>query len=131
MRQHIEENFKGVEDWKVNFDMLKTKRIELKKLPDSRKIDCVTINIVPFKGGVEDIFRKLTDALVETLETSIEKDANEVMTFVRSAQEKLGSNPQNVDEIEAMHKEAMDIESNKQGVSEMFASLKGKNLMIK
>jgi len=131
MRQHIEENFKGVEDWKVNFDMLKAKRIELKKLPDSRKIDCVTINIVPFKGGVEDIFRKLTDALVETLETSIEKDANEVMTFVRSAQEKLGSNPQNVDEIEAMHKEAMDIESNKQGVSEMFTSLKGKNLMIK
>lgn len=93
MRQHIEENFNGVEDWKVNFDMLKSKRIELKKLPDSRKIDCVTINIVPFKGGVEDIFRKLTDALVETLETSIEKDANEVMTFVRSAQEKLGANP--------------------------------------
>jgi dynein heavy chain 2 len=40
----IEENFKSVEDWEVNFAMLKQKRIDLKKLPDTRKIDCVTIN---------------------------------------------------------------------------------------
>jgi hypothetical protein len=48
-----------VEDWETNFAMLKTKRIELKKLPDTRKIDCVTINVVPFKGGIEEVFKKL------------------------------------------------------------------------
>jgi hypothetical protein len=47
--------------------MLKTKRKELKKLPDSQKVDCITVNLVPFKGGVEDIFKRLSDALVETL----------------------------------------------------------------
>ena len=30
-----------------------------------------------------------------------------------------------------MHKEAMEIEQNKQEISEKFVSLKGKNLMIK
>jgi hypothetical protein len=63
--------------------MLKTKRIELKKLPDSRKIDCVNINIVPFKGGIEDVFKKLSEALVETLQNSIEKDAEDVEQFVK------------------------------------------------
>lgn len=67
IQSHIEENFTSVEDWETNFAMLKQKRIELKKLPDSKKIDCVTINIVPFKGGIEDVFKKLSEALVETL----------------------------------------------------------------
>lgn len=47
--------------------MLKQKRRDLKKLPDSMKVDCISVNIVPFKAGVEDIFKKLSDALVETL----------------------------------------------------------------
>jgi hypothetical protein len=47
--------------------MLKAKRKELKKLPDSVKVDCINVNLVPFKGGVEDIFKRLSDALVETL----------------------------------------------------------------
>jgi dynein heavy chain 2, cytosolic len=64
---HIEEHFKGVEDWEANFAMLKQKRIELKKLPDTKKIDCITINIVPFKGGIEEVFKKLAEALFETL----------------------------------------------------------------
>ena len=59
MQDHIEKNFKDVQDWEVNFAMLKQKRIDLKKLPDSKKIDCITINIVPFKGGVEEIFKKV------------------------------------------------------------------------
>jgi hypothetical protein len=58
--------------------MLRQKRKELKKLPDSFKVDCININIVPFKAGVDELFRRLTDALVETLQESIEKDAETV-----------------------------------------------------
>jgi len=50
----------------------------LKKLPDTKKIDCIIINIVPFKGGIEEVFRKISEALVRTLENSIEKDRDEV-----------------------------------------------------
>jgi hypothetical protein len=85
IQSHIEENFKGVEDWETNFAMLKQKRIELKKLPDSRKIDCVTVNIIPFKAGIEDLFKKMQEALVETLQFSIEKDAEGVEQFVKRA----------------------------------------------
>ena len=47
--------------------MLRQKRKELKKLPDSFKIDCISINIVPFKAGIDELFRRMEDALVETL----------------------------------------------------------------
>jgi len=67
VRAHIEANFTCVEDWQNNFSMIKQKRIELKKLNDSRKIDCINVNIVPFKDGVEDLLKKMSDALVETL----------------------------------------------------------------
>jgi hypothetical protein len=67
-----------VEDWESNFAMLKLKRKELKKLPDQTKVDCITVNLIPFKSGIEDIFKRLTDALVETMQYSIEKDSEDV-----------------------------------------------------
>lgn len=76
--------------------------------------------MIPFKGAVEEVFKKIQEALVETLQFSIEKDAEEVHIFVKSAQEKLGNNPSSVDEIEAMHKAAMEIEENKQKYVELF-----------
>ena len=73
--------------------MLKQKRKELKKLPDSQKVDCINVNLVPFKAGVEDIFKRLSDALVETLQLSIEKDSEVVRKFIKVGLEKLNSNP--------------------------------------
>jgi dynein heavy chain 2, cytosolic len=93
LQAYIEQNFKTVDDWENNFQMLKAKRKELKKLPDSVKVDCINVNLVPFKSGVEDIFKRLSDALVETLQTSIEKDAEEVFKFIKAGLAKLNSNP--------------------------------------
>ncbi len=109
LQAYIDQNFKTVDDWESNFQMLKAKRKELKKLPDQVKVDCINVNLVPFKGGVEDIFKRLSDALVETLQTSIEKDAEEVFKFIRSGLAKLNSNPQSVEEIEKMHTDAMQL----------------------
>ena len=101
--------------------MLKQKRKELKKLPDSQKVDCINVNLVPFKAGVEEIFKRLSDALVETLQTSIEKDSEEVHKFIKAGLEKLNSNPQSVEEIEKMHADAMTIQVEKEDIVKIFA----------
>mmetsp|Transcript_23934 Transcript_23934/g.36622 ORF Transcript_23934/g.36622 Transcript_23934/m.36622 type:complete len:228 (+) Transcript_23934:2608-3291(+) len=129
--KYIDENFKAVEDWEINFAMLKQKRIELKKLPDSRKVDCFNINIVPFKGGIEDVLKKVQEALIDTLEDSIKTDADDVEQFVKQAQERLGANPTSVNEIEAMHKAALEIQGNQMKFKDIFAGLQKKNHMIK
>ena len=80
--------------------MLRQKRKELKKLPDSTKLDCINVSLVPFKSGIEELFRRLEDALVETLQESIEKDSDVVHVFIKKGLEKLNSAPKSVEEIE-------------------------------
>lgn len=111
--------------------MLKQKRKELKKLPDSQKVDCITVNLVPFKAGVEDIFKRLSDALVETLQTSIERDAEDVFRFIKAGLDKLNSNPQSVEEIDRMHSDALVIQQEKDAVVKVFEGCELKNKMIK
>lgn len=65
--------------------MIKSKRVELKRIDDKEKRDCITINIVRFKSGIEDIFKNLDDELVESMQASIEKDVEEVEQFVKGA----------------------------------------------
>ena len=131
LQSFIEQNFKGVEDWENNFQMLKQKRKELKKLPDSIKVDCINVNLVPFKANIEDIFKRLSDALVETLQYSIEKDSEEVHKFIKTGLEKLNSNPQSVEEIEKMHQDAVQIQVEKEDIVKIFDQCAQKNLMIK
>jgi hypothetical protein len=115
-RTYIQENFKSVDDWECNFQMIKQKRIELKRLDDKEKLDCINVSLVRFKGGIEDIFKELSDELVRTLHSSTESEAEEVLNFVRSAQEKLSVNPKSIDEIEAMNKDAMEIGEKKAAI---------------
>mmetsp|Transcript_2567 Transcript_2567/g.3207 ORF Transcript_2567/g.3207 Transcript_2567/m.3207 type:complete len:152 (-) Transcript_2567:1222-1677(-) len=107
LQQHIEKHFTSVQDWVDNLEMLKNKRRELKKLPDQKRIDCMTINLVPFKSGIDSLFRGFEDALTDTLEDSIEKDTEVVRRFVQKGLEQLNANPQSVEEIEKMHMDAV------------------------
>lgn len=86
---------------------MRNKRKELKKLPDSFKVDCFNISLVPFKGSIEDQLRRLSDALVESLKDSLEKDSQTVQDFIAQGLKKLNSNPTSVEEIEQMHNDAI------------------------
>jgi hypothetical protein len=90
---HIEKNFTQVSDWDSNIEMLRNKRIMLKKLPDDIKIDCITINLHPFKNGIEALFRRLEEILAETLQDSIEKDCEQVQAFINSGLQTLRVQP--------------------------------------
>lgn len=93
LTSHIEKHFTSVQDWVDNLEMLKGKRRELKKLPDQKKVDCLTVNLVPFKSGIDSLFRGFEDALTDTLEDSIEKDTEVVRIFVQKGLEQLNANP--------------------------------------
>lgn len=111
--------------------MLRQKRKELKKIPDSFKVDCININIVPFKAGIEELFRRMTDALVETLQESIERDADQVHSFIKKGLEKLSKNPKSVEEIEQMNNDAMAIGVEKGSIVKVFQGCEQKSKMIK
>lgn len=74
LSNHIRDNFKSVDDWAVNFSMIKQKRVELKRLEDSEKKDCIFVSLIEFKGGVERIFNNLSDILASTLKESVQDE---------------------------------------------------------
>jgi dynein heavy chain 2 len=109
-----------VQDWESNFQVVRQKRKELKKLPDSFKVDCFNINLVPFKGSIEDLLRRLSDALVDSLKDSLERDAQQVQDFISKGLKKLNSNPTSVEEIEQMHNDAIQIGMEKEAMVRMY-----------
>ena len=131
LQQHIEKYFTSVQDWVDNLEMMKQKRRELKKLPDQKKVDCITISLVPFKSGIDSLFRSFEDALTETLEDSIEKDAEVVRKFVEKGLQQLNTNPQSVEEIEKMHTDAVELGVEKEGIVRIYEGCDKKNKMIK
>jgi len=43
----------------------------------------MTVNIGPFKEGIEDVFKKISEALQRTLENSIETDRTDIESYVK------------------------------------------------
>ena len=131
IKTHIEAYFTEVQDWIDNFEMLRQKRKELKKLPDSTWVFCISVNLVPFKSGIDSLLRNFQDGLVDTLEDSIEGDIDKVRTFIQMGLQKLNSNPQSAEEIDQMHTDAIELGVQKDGMMKIFDGCQQKNRMIK
>jgi uncharacterized protein YdiU (UPF0061 family) len=86
---------------------------------------------MPFKAGIEELFRRMTDALVETLQDSVERDADAVHSFIKKGLENLSKNPKSVDEINQMNEDAMKIGVEKAAIVGVFTGCETKSKMIK
>jgi dynein heavy chain 2 len=131
IEQHIEENFKKVEDWENNFKMLKIKRKELDKIQDYYKIDCFNISSVPFKCAVEDLMQRLADALTFSLKSTIKRDSDLVDDFIKIGMEKLNAKPASVEEIGKAKMEALEIANRKHEIVELYKNCEEKNKMLR
>lgn len=49
--EYVEANVTEVQEWEVNFKMLKQRRQMLDKMPDFHKIDCINVSASPLQGG--------------------------------------------------------------------------------
>ena len=103
-------------DFEANFKVLKAKRKEAEKLPATEKVDCITVNLAPFKAAVDDQQQRLTDALLYGMRRLSDTKKAEVDDFIAASMETLSRRPQSVDEIGTAKKEWREIVQNKEGV---------------
>ena len=96
--------------------VLKAKRKEAEKLPATEKVDCITVNLAPFKAAVDDQQQRLTDALLYGMRRLSDTKKAEVDEFIAASMETLSRRPQSVDEIGTAKKEWREIVQNKEGV---------------
>ncbi len=63
----VETRLTEVADWESNFRSLKSKGREVEKLPNTIKIDCITVNTMSTKSSIDDMIQKLYDSLLNAL----------------------------------------------------------------
>ncbi len=95
----VEENVRDVPDWELNFNMLKSKRKEVEKLPDYTKVDCVTVGLAPLKNVIESHMQYLSDALILSLRKSINVHLKVVEDFLDASMTLLNTRPHSITEL--------------------------------
>ena len=123
LKATITSHFKSINDWTFNLNMIKQKKAELKRLDDSEKKDCITINITNFKYAVEDKFSDMASQLGDTLKESTQAEFDEVNNFVQTSLKRLNENPQSLEAIDEMNKAVMEIVANKDRIEGIFTDL--------
>jgi dynein heavy chain 2 len=102
---YIEQNVTKPEEYVANFKVLKMKRKDIDKMPDTEKIDCCTVSLTPFKGYLDELLVRISDSLLVALRRNILVEFKTVDAFLTKAGERLSTRPHSVDEITAAQKE--------------------------
>ena len=106
---YIEKNFTVIEDWKYNYDIIKSKRREIEKLPNIIKIDCFKISVTTYKTFTDDAFEKIFDSLGSTLKQYLQKTSRIVDEFVKDSMEKMFKKANNFQEVLERKKNFIDL----------------------
>ena len=102
---YIEANVVRPDEYTANFKVLKSKRRDIDKMPDSEKIDCCTVSLTPFKGYLDELLLRISDCLLVSLRRSILDEMKEVDAYLTKAADRLSSRPHTVDEITEAQRE--------------------------
>lgn len=124
---YVEENCTEIEQWELNFDVLKKKRKELDKMSDFYKIDCFSVSATPLKAAIEDQIQSFGDALIISLRKSVVSSLTKVETFLHESMEMLGVLPNTIEEIgnaKTEWKRIVDDKSNMRDITKICARQK-------
>jgi dynein heavy chain 2 len=117
--------------WDLNFKCLKAKRKDMDKIPDTIKIDCLTISTVVLKSVIEEHLERLSDALVLSLKRKVMEEVKNVSAFLVQALETLNVRPDSVSELGKAQAEARELQERQGDVKKLMDSADEKNKMLR
>jgi len=127
----IEERLTEASHFEANFKVLKQKRKEAEKLPNSEKVGCINVSLTPFKSALEDQYQRFSDALLVGIRDSALAHQKALEGFVESSMEKLSKRPQSVDEVGGAKTEWNGIVAAKDPTKERFQKLEQLNKLLR
>ena len=109
----VEEHVTAPEQFILNFKALRGRRKDADKLPDSERVGCCLVSLVPLKTFLDDLGQSVSDTLLITLRRSLLNEFKEVDTFLETSNEKLSSRPHTVEEIGNAKRDWKEIDNKK------------------
>ena len=131
LEEFVDSALGDVSDWEFNFKMVKQKGKEAEQLPIQRKVDCITVSLLPVKATIDDHLQRLSDALQSSLKKTIGIHFAAIEEFVIKGMELLSKKPQTIEEIGNAHAIHQNLLKNKTSVQHHFDSAESKNKLLK
>ncbi|KAJ3042257.1 Cytoplasmic dynein 2 heavy chain 1 [Rhizophlyctis rosea] len=129
--EFAEEALGDVQDWEVNFRMLKSKGKEAEALPLVVKVDCITVSAAPVKATVDDHLQRLFDSMLCALRRAIAVHLAAVDEFVGKGTAALAKRPQSLSEIGEANAAHAELAGEKTKVQTHFEAVETKNRLLK
>jgi dynein heavy chain 2 len=118
-------------DWELNLKTVRAKRKESDKIPDSVRIDCVLVSLVPFKRSLDELLGRFQDTLLLSLRRSALKHIKAVEDFVDAAMDSLNRRPHSIEEIADAQREWKTIDNDRPAAHvQLGAAEKKKTLLL-
>ncbi|CAI8019648.1 Cytoplasmic dynein 2 heavy chain 1, partial [Geodia barretti] len=127
----VEAHCSTVADWEMNIRALKTKGREAEKLPNTIRIDCITVSSLPVKSSIDDQIQQLFDALLNSLRHSISQHLQAIDVFLGEARDSLSIRPQTVEEIGQVNIRHAELAKKKPEIEPQFAVAEQKNKLLR
>ncbi|KAJ1562887.1 Cytoplasmic dynein 2 heavy chain 1 [Nowakowskiella sp. JEL0078] len=127
----IEEALDDVPDWENNFRMLKQKGKEAEQLPQSIKVDCITISATFVKSTIDDHLQRVFDSMLQALRKSIHAHYSFIEDFTSLGMDTLMKKPQTLSEIGEANARHHELANAKAKVQHHFEAAEAKNKLLK
>ena len=95
------------------------------------RYDCFVVNVNPLKLTIENQLRRLHDAMLTYLKTSIIRDANQIETFLDQSLDVLNDRPQTLDEIGESYRKHEDLSVKQREILPLYQRLESKNQLLR
>ncbi|RKO94668.1 hypothetical protein BDK51DRAFT_21975 [Blyttiomyces helicus] len=127
----VEQALGDVQDWEVNFRMLKTKGKEAEQLPAIVKVDCITVSTAPVKAIIDDHLQRLFDSMVNMLRKAVVEHLAFVDRFVTTGTDILSKRPSSLAEIGEANARHEELSNTKTSIASHFEAAETKNKLLK
>mmetsp|Transcript_41826 Transcript_41826/g.82044 ORF Transcript_41826/g.82044 Transcript_41826/m.82044 type:complete len:4055 (+) Transcript_41826:307-12471(+) len=113
IEEFVDNKLSKIEDYERNFEVLAKKQREAARLPDTQKLGCFTISLVPFKTALDDLMHRFSDALLLSLRKKAAHGLKALNEYLDNALESLNFRPKTVKQMAEARKNWKTISSEK------------------
>lgn len=131
LEEFVAENLQEVEDWELNFKMLKAAARDAEKLPNEAKVDCYKISLLPVKAAVDEHMKKLQEALVTCLRRKALAEKEQVEDFMKGGKDLFTREAYSVEDIGRSGQEARTMVDELVQVGKVKRRIDDKNKLLR
>lgn len=127
----VEARLSSLDDWDLNFKALKKKRKDSERIPDTQRVGCFNVSLVPLKTIIEDHIHRLTEALLTSLRNSALADLQTVDAYINTSMQRLTNLPNSPETMGQAKKDWKVISDQKSEMARVKKQVEEKNTLLK